>query len=105
MIRRTPRVPMRIDPRESDLVSDILRYLALRGYFAWQTHDARHRPVVPGIPDIMAVSPQGDLLAVECKGEDGVVSDDQEAFMRELRDRNARVVVARCLEDVVEVVG
>ncbi len=89
------------EQREEAIVGQILEYLTLKGYWAWRTHDARHKPVCPGIPDIMAVLPQGQLLAVEVKADDGTVSVKQEEFHRELYRRRARVIVARSLDDVM----
>lgn len=100
---RAPRAPSRVDQCEADTVAAILQYLAHRGYHAWLTHDARHKPIprYAGIPDIMGVSPLGQFVAIEVKAEDGVVSERQEDFHRELFRRRVRVIVARSLDEVI----
>ena len=93
--------PAELAQDEAQIERDILRYLQLRGVFAWPTHGPRNRPVVPGTPDIIGVRHDGRTIAIEVKGVDGIVSQVQEEFMRELHRRLALVIVARSLDDVI----
>lgn len=86
---------------EAQIERDILRYLKLRGIFAWPTHGPRNKPVVPGMPDIIGARHDGRMIAIEVKGADGIVSQVQEDFMRELHRRLVVVIVARSVDDVI----
>jgi hypothetical protein len=85
---------------EADIQRDILRYLALRGVFAWPTHGPRNKPVVPGVPDIIGAK-DGRMIAIEVKDRDGVISERQEAFHAGLFRVKVRVIVARSVDDVI----
>jgi hypothetical protein len=92
--------PSDLAPSEADIERAILRYLRHRGALAWPTHGPRSKPLVPGIPDIIGVDRHGVMIAIEVKAADGVVSEKQEDFHRELFRRGIRVIVARSLDDV-----
>jgi hypothetical protein len=90
---------------EAKVERDILAYLGLRGIFAWPTHGPRNKPLVPGMPDIIGALPGGLMLAIEVKGEDGIVSERQEQFHAGLFRCQVRVIVARSLTDVIDAIG
>jgi hypothetical protein len=86
---------------EAQTELDILQYLRLRGIVAWPTHGPRNRPVAKGIPDIIGAAPDGKMIAIEVKAEDGIVSEMQERFHAELFRNHVRVIVAKSLDDVM----
>ena len=97
--------------REKDIERQILDYLRLRHIPAMQTHGIHHTPSGPrvirpykkGTPDIIGCLPwNGRMFQVECKDADGIVSEEQEEVMREYHQAGALVIVARCVEDVVQ---
>lgn len=98
-----PRAITLADPgqREADIERDILRYLALRGVFAWTTHGPRNRPTTPGVPDIIGADRAGRMVAIEVKTSAGKVSERQEEFHAGLLRCSVRVLVARSLDDVI----
>lgn len=84
---------------EAQLQRQILDYLAVRRVKAWPTHDAKHRPVCPGVPDIACVK-DGMFYAIECKMGKAQPTVEQQTFIAELRAAGATCIIARCLEDV-----
>ena len=85
--------------KESELERQILEYLILRGVCAWPTHDARHKPIAVGVPDIVAVH-DGHFYGIECKVGNAQCTQEQELFIAMLRAAGATCIVARTLEDV-----
>jgi hypothetical protein len=55
-----------------------------------------------GVPDIVATIPGGRALYIEVKTPSGVVSAEQEAFMRDHLAAGALVIVARDAREVAE---
>jgi Holliday junction resolvase len=86
------------------LEAQILDYLRLCGWKAWKTHNGKHRPADPGIPDIMGIR-GGLLLAVEVKAGKDTLREEQNSFLRELIDAGAAICIARSLEDVTDRIG
>jgi hypothetical protein len=84
---------------EAQLEHQILDYLAMLRLKAWPTHDARHRPVCPGVPDIMCIR-DGFLYAIECKVGKAQPTVEQQTFIGELRAAGATCIIARELADV-----
>ena len=58
----------------------------------------KHMGMVPGFPDLLALTFHGPLF-FEVKAEGGL-SEAQKAFHADLRRMNYRVAVVRCVEDV-----
>jgi Holliday junction resolvase len=87
--------------READLERDILDYLNYMGGCFFRTHDAKHRPCTPGIPDIVGVR-QGIFYAVEVKRPGGKPTVEQTAMLIRLRGCGAVAFVATSLADVQE---
>lgn len=54
-----------------------------------------------GIPDIIAVPPDGIFTGIEVKAPRGVQSPDQNLFERRCLQNKGRYILARSLEDVV----
>ncbi len=77
----------------------MLDYLRARGAEAFTTHDAKHRPCTPGIPDILAIK-DGCLYAIECKTPTGRLTEEQDSFLARLKAKGATTIIAREVEDV-----
>lgn len=88
---------------EWEIEKQILDYLALRGIFAWPTHGARNKPIVPGMPDILGVLQDGRMVAIEVKSDSGRLRTVQEHFHASLLRNGVVVHVARSLDDVMGV--
>lgn len=87
--------------KEATLENDIVQYLIYCGYMAWKTHDAKHRPCVAGMPDVLAVK-KGKILAVEVKRPGCKTTEVQNDFLSRLRHFGAKAIVATSLADVQE---
>lgn len=97
---------------ERELVKACLDYLTLRGYVAIRsnaglivipTDRGKKRAVrlsPQGTPDIVACSPRGRFIAVECKTERGKVSSEQSVFLERLKERGAFVFVVRSVDEL-----
>ncbi len=74
--------------KETDLERQILAYLSRPGSraVAYATHDARHKPVTVGVPDIVAVK-DGHHYAIECKVGNAQPTTEQELFIARLPAR------------------
>jgi hypothetical protein len=67
---------------ESDIqrgVIDLLRTLSFVTYHTWLSKHSE-----PGFPDVFAVDEQGIIVAVECKGPKGRVTEAQRAWIVKL---------------------
>jgi hypothetical protein len=87
---------------ESKLANKIDFALTAAGCLVLRTHDARHRPVEPGIPDLIIVTPNGRVLFRELKAGRNRVSDAQAELANELARRHADVGEWRSWDEVVE---
>ena len=99
-------------PKERDLVKACIAYLNLKGYevlrnntglFIFHNKDGKPRAVrigLKGSPDIIACSPDGRFIAVECKTGRNRLTAYQKAFLERLRKKNAIVVVAYSVDDL-----
>ncbi len=88
--------------KERDIRRQILDYLALRGIPAWLTHDERHRPAAPGVPDITGVMRGGRRIDIEVKRPGERTTIDQAMFAARISEAGGMVLVATCVEDVQE---
>jgi hypothetical protein len=98
--------------KERELVKACMEYLSFKGYevlrnntglFIFYGRDGRPRAVrtgVKGSPDIIACSPDGRFVAVECKAGKNKLTAYQKAFIERLKRKNAIVVVAYSVEDL-----
>ncbi len=73
-------------------------------FVRWQA--LGRRQTARGIADIIALSPWGQLFAIECKasGKIGATSAAQAAFLDAAEDRGAVAIIADSLSDVVQAV-
>jgi hypothetical protein len=104
---------------EADVQKQILTLLQMRRIPAWRNNTGaawlpgaggKMRPVrfsIPGAADVFAIlPPNGTFLAIECKrSKGGTHSDEQKAFGRMVRDAGGIYVLARSVQDVLEVLG
>ena len=98
---------------EGQVLAQILDYLKARGVFAFRqntgagklTDGARHtsrfvRFGFPGCADILGCLDDGRFLAIECKAPTGRITQEQAAFLDDIRRRGGKAFVARSAEDV-----
>ncbi|MBK3666190.1 VRR-NUC domain-containing protein [Bradyrhizobium diazoefficiens] len=100
--------------RESEIQAAICDYLALKGYLFSRTNNtpvfdkARgiHRSLPKytrrGWPDICLIR-NGQFIGIEVKAEKGKLSDDQKELGREIETHGGRYVVARSIDDLIQV--
>lgn len=97
---------------EHGIQTSIMDYLQTIGWLVWRNNSGRVRTQTgsfmiigrPGLPDVFALK-DGTLLGIEVKTPTGKVTDIQNVMHEELRNHGATVLVARCLEDVIEFVN
>ena len=92
---------------ETALQHDILKYLELRGIFAWRNNSgflkigSRVVYLGPcGSPDIIGMMPDGRFLGIEVKQPKKKLSPGQVAFREKLVANRALIFVARSVADV-----
>jgi Holliday junction resolvase-like predicted endonuclease len=88
--------------KEAQIQSLIKEYLTRAGYFVFKVHQQGYR-VHKGISDLVAIK-CGHTVWIEVKTPTGKLSDDQLAFKRAVEEHGGRYIVARGVEDLVEVV-
>lgn len=101
--------------KETDLVKQILDYLALRGVFAWRQNQGAMKGTysgtgkkwflrfagAKGISDVIGVlEPEGRFLAIEAKVKPNKPTDDQTAFLERVRECGGVGILAYDLDDV-----
>lgn len=90
--------------KESTIENDILQYLNYMGGYFWRTHDSKHRPCTPGIPDIMGVL-DGTFYAIEVKKPGGKMAKEQDAFFERIRQHGAVCAVAQSVRDAQVIIS
>ena len=98
----------------NDLTKQILQYLDLVGVLAWRNNSGllpdangvrRIRAGAVGSGDVLAVMPpEGRFLSIEVKVGKDRVRDSQRDWNEKVRRRGGRAIVARSLQDVIDVV-
>lgn len=112
-----------IEPAESDIQKAILAYLRIcpAVAFAWRQNvgsaetervDARGKSKKSfvkfgfrGCSDLLGFTSDGRFLAIECKTAKGRITPDQREFLRRVRAAGGVAILARSVDDVVEVLG
>lgn len=95
---------------EHELQKSILEFLKLKNIFAWQnktqgTFDPRigrfrsNPHTLKGVSDILGIY-KGKFLAIEVKTEKGKATDEQLAFIHEVKRQGGWACIARSIEDV-----
>ena len=95
--------------KESEIQKEIIGYLQARGFFAWNNHTkgyigkggVRAKNPRKGSPDIEAVK-NGVFYGIEVKDpKRGVVSPEQKAWLRKLKEHGAIPIITTGLEDLI----
>lgn len=102
------------EPSESEIQNTILEYLTRKGYRCWRQNSAGiysekgeywRKPSkysLSGISDIIVLS-EGKAYFIEVKTAKGKQRPDQEDFQAFVESAGCEYILARCLEDVMEV--
>ncbi len=86
---------------EKSILTDIRRVLESRGYVVIKIHGGPMQPV--GVPDLLAMK-DGRANWVEVKRPGGMTTKIQDHVAARLRGAGCTVIVARCVDDVKELV-
>lgn len=82
---------------EKHIQSGIVNYLTKQGIWYTKIHQqGRGRR---GVPDLLCCY-QGQFLAIEVKGERGIVSRDQDRELAAISDSGGHAIVATSVDDV-----
>lgn len=102
---------------ESTIQKHIIEYLTRLGFLViransgrsghvawlrWWTQDTL--PMTTGVSDILALSPGGQVWAIECKRPGGIATPEQQAFLGEVERRGGVGLVAEDVEDVRSII-
>lgn len=98
---------------EHDTQSKIFDYLVSKGYLMIRVNSGRRgvisfvywmvsggKKLSAGVSDLIGLSPDGHLVAIECKDVGKKPTPEQLAFLAEVRKRNGFIVIAERLEDI-----
>jgi hypothetical protein len=94
---------------ESEIKNQILDFLKLKKYFHKRLYlgpviyngGCRAKNPLAGMPDIIGVFHSGRMFAIEIKADKGILSEEQEMVIKEMRENNVVAFVARTLDDVI----
>ena len=78
---------------EAELQAAIVEVARLRGYLVYHTHDSRRSE--PGFPDLVLAHPAKGVLFIECKRENGKLSEPQIRWFETLSVGGSDVWVTR----------
>jgi hypothetical protein len=94
--------------KESELQKEIIEFLKSNGWFVIRNHTqgiryTKGRGTNPnkGIPDLLAVK-DDNYVWIEVKTLEGIVSVYQIAWIKNVRNYGANVLIADCVDDVRE---
>lgn len=89
---------------ETEIQRQIIDYLKASGYLVWRLNSGKAAHNIqlcpPGTPDLFAVG-KGCTIWVEVKTPTGKVSERQAQMHDYLTANGQRVIVARCVEDII----
>jgi hypothetical protein len=101
--------------RENEIELGILVYLRSVGVFCFKVpttgfYDTNRKAfrkqenpfVLNGVSDILGIR-DGRFIAIEVKTKTGVVSEEQEAFIKKIKEMGGMAGVARNIDDVREI--
>jgi len=94
-------------------VAECVRYLQIKGYEVIRNntgaivaeHKGKKRLIrfgLPGSADILACSPEGRFVAIECKAGRNKTTRLQNIFLERIRKNNGIAIVARSIADLIE---
>jgi hypothetical protein len=94
--------------KEQQIQKACLEYLNYKGHFVWKQNntgilkpDGKYIPSgLKGVSDILGISKDGKFLAIEIKSEKGILSNYQEIFLKEIKNRGGIALVARSIKDL-----
>lgn len=103
--------------KESQIQSEILKYLQSKGYFYWRNNNGavydakmnngyggyRAHVGMKGVPDIIMIGTKGQFIGIEVKTPKGKMSADQILFQRRCKRKGAKYYVATSVDDLKEV--
>lgn len=103
------------EPLEKHTQAVIMEYLKLKGIFAWVnktqgTYSVKRGAylktnMMKGVPDILAIMPDGKFLGIEVKRRPNKPTPEQIAFLAAANDRGAYACLAYSLDDVRQYLG
>jgi len=83
---------------EKQIKKTILEFLKWKKIFVWNVFQTLGS--YRGCSDVLGVLPDGKILAIEVKTPSGVLSQEQENFLTNIKNNNGIAFVARSIEDV-----
>lgn len=98
---------------ESCLIKACLEVLNLQGYLALRNNsglvflqeNGKTRAIrmgIRGASDIIACSPDGRFIAIECKTQKGRVTEMQKQFLTEIEKRGGVALVIRSVDELID---
>ena len=87
--------------REKNIENKIKSYLKSKGAYYFKHHGNQYSQV--GVPDIIACY-KGRFIGIEVKNETGKTSPLQDVNLKMINDAGGIGIVARCVEDVKNVI-
>jgi hypothetical protein len=102
--------------REKDVQKAVLEFLALKKVWAWRNNTGAmqaeykgkkrfFRFGAEGSPDVFAVLPSGKMFHIECKGDNGKLSEAQEEWQRKAVHHGHYYLVCRDVSDLFPYFG
>jgi hypothetical protein len=93
---------------EKDIQHACLELLRYKGYFVWKQNNAgimkpngSYIPsTIPGIADIIGLSPKGRFVAIEVKRPGGIVTELQRGFIRCVSANNGLAGVVHSIDEM-----
>ena len=105
---------------ETQLVKQIIQYLNYSGHFVWRSNTGsvtssykdkagrtKSRFIrfgFKGVSDIIGISKNGTMIAIEAKVGYNKPTQFQKDFLESVKDRGGIAIVAYCLEDVQSII-
>lgn len=87
---------------ETRVKRQVVRYLKFMGFYYW--HNLQGLGCFKGLSDYMVLH-KGVLYAIEVKSEKGKLSAYQKLFKQRVEENGGVFIVARCVDDIIEVLN
>ena len=87
---------------EKEITAAIRSFLKARGIFHWKVFQTLGSQ--KGVADIIGIY-KGQFMAIEVKTQKGKLNDNQRAFLTEVKYAGGIAMVARSVNDVIEILG
>ena len=91
---------------EHEVQDQIIQYLRIKQIFHWRNNVGRKHNLYFGLKgsgDILGITPNGIFFSIEVKDYKGQQSKEQERFQKDVEDNNGIYILARDIEDVVDI--